>query len=555
MARHVMPIFLSAILFLVAIPASAQTSISGQLEFEAAKKLLSKENFTEASKQFDKLIQAGFSDPEIYKFRGIARFRLGEYSGAAQDLEKARRNDEDAQVNGMLGICRYLSQEFEAAKYFLKKAIDGGFNEPKGHLYLGYLYLDAFQYKEALHHLNEATNKGESEAKLFELRGIAAFYCQEFELSIKDLGRFLETEIGSLPDFEVLGMAYAEMDKPLNAFPFLTKADSLGSNNKKVYFHLGNSLCSKKMYMQAIEAYSKSIALKNNDPVVYMNRGNAKINTGLSKESIIDFDKAISLSPDKSIGYRSRAAAHMKLENWAGVITDITIANALGDVQSEDGALLAMAKFNIKNFQGALDDITMALSKGNQFYVVEGNKHSLYLLKGKCLLALKRHEEAVAAFNQAEKTGEGDVELNIQRARAWVGLNNYESALQDLAVAQQSSPKNATVFYNSAVIKEEMGDFGAAIVDYGNAIKLNPKDALAYFGRANCKARKGEMTDAITDMDEAVKLDDKNATYYKVRANFYYQMKIKDKACFDWRKAVEFGDEKARFFIDQYCNK
>ena len=99
---------------------TAQTTNTIQPEYEAAKKNLDKGNFQEASKQFDKLVQAGFPDPDIYKFRGISRFRLGDYEAAMKDLDKVRQNDPDAQVLGLLGICRYHAHDNEAAKYFLK---------------------------------------------------------------------------------------------------------------------------------------------------------------------------------------------------------------------------------------------------------------------------------------------------------------------------------------------------------------------------------------------------------------------------------------------------
>ena len=274
----------------------------------------------------------------------------------------------------------------------------------------------------------------------------------------------------------------------------------------------------------------------------------------LAKESIADFDYLIKISPENMPAYRGRVKANVMLKNWPRVVTDLAIVNAMGGAESGDLITLSYAKFGLKNYQGALDDVDKYLAKGNSIYVWNGEKHSAYLQRAKCLVALKRFDDAMSSLVQAS-ADDNSVDFYTERARALVGLGKFEEAITDLEKVQKSNPKNADVFYNSAVIKEEIGDFGAAILDFTKAITLNPKDATALYGRANSKARKGDVEMAILDLDKAIDLDGKNAAYYKARANYYYQMKNKDKACFDWRKAVEFGDEKARFSIDQYCNK
>jgi len=229
-------------------------------------------------------------------------------------------------------------------------------------------------------------------------------------------------------------------------------------------------------------------------------------------------------------------------------------SNALGSIETTDWGVLSEAKYALKNYQGALDEVNNALAKGVTHYSINEEKYSFDWQKGRCLVAMKKFDLALQSLNQVQEN-ESTALLFLERAHAYVGLSQFEKAIDELEEAQIKYPKNSTVFYNSAVIKEEVGDFGAAVLDYNKAIAINPTDATAYYGRANSKARKGDTMEAIKDLDKAIDLDNTNATYYKVRANFHYQTKNKDKACFDWRKAVEFGDQKARFSIDQYCNK
>ena len=533
----------------------AQVTNSAQLDYEAAIKVLRDGAYKEALDKLNQLERAGFKDKGFYRYRGEAKFELEDFQGAAEDLDKVRLTSDDPKVFGMLGICKYQQHEWEAAKYFLLKAIPNGFKHSKGHLYLGYLYYEGYEHPQCVEQLNAAEKGGEKEIKLFQYRGVAAYHAGDKQLAISDLTKVVKARKAELKTYEVLGLAYATDDKRTFALPFLNKADSMKSMDSKVYFELGMCLDADKKFDRAIDAYSRAIELNYPGTAVYTARGKSKISAGKVKESLVDFDQVVKMKPERADGYRDRVEASVRLNDWAKVVTDLVLTQALGSPSTDDYALLAVAKFNLKNFQGALEDVNNAIIKGAENYSVNGKKHSIYFLQGQCLVANKQFEAAAAALEKAEAQGEHTDDMYLERARAYVGMRKYEKAINDLEMAQKNNSKDANLFYNSAVIKEEIGDVGAAVLDYTQAIKLNPKDALAYYGRGNGKAKKGNLSEALADLDEAISLDGTNAAFFKSRGNVYYQLKNKDKACFDWRKAVEYGDEKARFSIDQYCKK
>ncbi len=542
---------------LFSVGSFAQVANSGQLEFESAAQLVNKGAYAEALQQLDRLVLSGFDDDKLYKYRGVAKFNLQDFRGAAEDLDKARQKlEKDGEVLGLVGICKYRFQEWEAAKYFLINSISSGYKNSKAHLYLGYLHFEDRQYKDAIEQLSLAEKAGETEIKLFESRGIASYHEGDYQPAITDLEVSINaTKKASRHVSEILGLAYGRKGNYDKALPHLTRADSLGSENKDVYFQLGNCLKDKGLHTRAIDSYTSAITFGYSAPAVYLNRGDAKVNAGLIRESLADFDFVIKQSPENILAYRSRANANRKLEDWPKVVTDLSIIGAFGDAEATDLVILSLAKYHLKNYQGALEDIDKALEMGIVETKIEGRIYWSAILKGQSLIALKQFEQAVSVLDKLVKTGNNSPDLYLNRARAFVGLHKFENAIADLEKAQLSDPKNADVFFNAAVIKEELGDIGAAILDYNKAIKLNPNDALAFYGRANCKGRTGDHASAVADLDESIKLDAKNPSYYKARGNYFYQMKNKDKACFDWRKAVEFGDEKARFSIEQYCNK
>ncbi len=543
------------VLQLLTLTNYAQSGNSSLLDFENAKRILRAGEYPEALEIFNRLVSTGFDDSTLFKFRGISRYHLQDYTGAIEDLDRLRSESAtEPEVLGLLGICKYKIHEWQAAKYFLEQARTAGYRNSKASLYLGYLYLEAHQYAEALAELNSAAEAGEKKSKLYESRGIAAFYSGQIDLAISDLEKTYP-ERKTLQICEVLGLSYASKNQYQESLHYLLEADSMKSKYGRVYFEMGNGLLEMQSLDKAIESYTTAITLHYSEVNVYESRGNVYLALGKFDLAINDFQEVINRKPDNATGYLLRANAYFHKNDWAKVITDLSLANALGgQLDANAWAWLIVAKMNLKNPEGALVDVNSARKLGFSRYEIDGKINSFSSLEGVCLVSLKRYDDAIMVFNQAEKSEGNMLDLHLQRARAFVGLGRYEEAIADLEKAQKLDPTNPHVFYNSAVIKEQIENYGAAVLDYNRAIQLAPGDAAAYYGRAYSKSMKGEAGGAIADLDKAISLNGADAAFYKLRANLYYQMKNKDKACFDWRKAVEFGDEKARFSIEKYCN-
>jgi tetratricopeptide (TPR) repeat protein len=59
-------------------------------------------------------------------------------------------------------------------------------------------------------------------------------------------------------------------------------------------------------------------------------------------------------------------------------------------------------------------------------------------------------------------------------------------------MAIEITPNDADVYYNRAILKQDLGDTEGAMKDYDKAIEVNPDYANAYYNRAICYRKLAE---------------------------------------------------------------
>ncbi|AFY93754.1 tetratricopeptide repeat protein [Chamaesiphon minutus] len=96
-------------------------------------------------------------------------------------------------------------------------------------------------------------------------------------------------------------------------------------------------------------------------------------------------------------------------------------------------------------------------------------------------------------------------------------------SIEDYNRAIQSSPGDATLFYNRGILRHQDGNDIGALADYNLAIALDPRLAEAYAARAAIYIHLDRFTDAIADCDRAISLQECSANEqlqfaYHVRA-------------------------------------
>jgi tetratricopeptide (TPR) repeat protein len=125
---------------------------------------------------------------------------------------------------------------------------------------------------------------------------------------------------------------------------------------------------------------------------------------------------------------------------------------------------------------------------------------------------------------------------------------DYKGAVADFNRTIQLDPKNAVVYYNLALLKEDkLNDPQGGLADYNRAISIDPKYYFAYNNRGLLKKNKlNDYQGALSDFNQAISIDPKDCFAYNNRGNLRHD-KLNDPqgALADFNRAIQIAPNNA----------
>ena len=223
---------------------------------------------SKAIEYFDVLIGMDPNEPLLYGFRGFLLGSIGNKDRANADFEKAL---EFGPQNSIVYFYRGLYfclivKDYKAAISDFKEAVRLDSNNSIALWGLGFSYVYLKSYKEAIENLNSAIELKPMMGVAYSTRGYAYEEMKEYDQALKDYSKAIEL------------------------IPERSKGSDLAYRGRAsiLYFH-------KKMYKEAIEAYTKLLNLYPNDDLSYWCRGTANFIVGDETRGINDYKKACEL--------------------------------------------------------------------------------------------------------------------------------------------------------------------------------------------------------------------------------------------------------------------
>ncbi|SFD32450.1 tetratricopeptide repeat protein [Paracidovorax konjaci] len=180
---------------------------------------------------------------------------------------------------------------------------------------------------------------------------------------------------------------------------------------------------------------------------------------------------------------------------------------------------------------------------------------------GVALQQQKKHAEAIAAFDEAQKQGFDELQLyyhrgesefalglypqafehfsqglrlelpsvnaaemdrirqamRLRRAESAIGANRFDDAIGGFTELLAASPNNPRLLLGLGMAHVGKGDTKAALALFDTMIARTP-NAAAYYGRAMAYRGANQFAASLKDLDEAIRLDPRNPQYAQMRA-------------------------------------
>ena len=131
---------------------------------------------------------------------------------------------------------------------------------------------------------------------------------------------------------------------------------------------------------------------------------------------------------------------------------------------------------------------------------------SVFVNSGIANLEQGNYVDAALDFEQAiEVDPESAVYYGI-RATAYLGLEEYQWAVEDLDRAIRIDPQEPTYYSSRAIAYAFLGDHEKAVVDWTRAIRLDTHNANLYDGRGVSHVFLDEYGKAIQDFEKVLEL-------------------------------------------------
>ncbi len=166
--------------------------------------------------------------------------------------------------------------------------------------------------------------------------------------------------------------------------------------------------------------------------------------------------------------------------------------------------------------------------------------------RGETLLALKRYDDALNAYNRA-------LTIRPEYAEAWQGqgdalleLEEYEEALEAYDKAIQIQPDYLEAWNGRGQALDRLERYEEAIASFDSTLNLRPDNLDAWNGRGNAQLKSQQYSAAIASFDKVIELQPDSALTWKRRGWALHNLRRYEEAVESYDKAIEFKPDAAQ---------
>lgn len=229
-----------------------------------------------------------------------------------------------------------------------------------------------------------------------------------------------------------------------------------------------------------------------------------------------------------------------KSQKYSDAVSQYTRAIELAPQKVDYYTLRAEAYEKMGNIALALEDINKA--------IVFKDNNDLRVEAGRLAFMLKDYDKANANLDVVLNKKSENVTAYEYKVRTLIAQQNFNSA-QEYCEKALINKENATNFFLSAIILENLGNLESAEWSYKKAISKDKKFEDAYIALADLQIRLDKAAPAMELCETLMKINPNNTEAYRVRSKIYIKHLDFPSAINDISKAIIMKPEDEQLFF------
>jgi tetratricopeptide (TPR) repeat protein len=309
------------ILIFLSLAAFSQLNIKHYLG--AGRYAIFKKDYTEAIYRFSRIIEVKPNYAEAYFLRGIAKYSLGDYMGAREDLTQAIQiNPFYATAYHYRGLTKEQLNDFHDAIADFEQALQMDPTEPMVYVHRGLTYLMNDKFEMARNDFNEALRLDANMPEAYMNRAITHLELNDTAQAISDLNRSIKLNPFNSESFRRRGLVSYLTKNYEQAITDYNQALRLDKQNSLIVYQRALAHYKNGNYQAALDDYNTVITLDSDNALALYNRALLKSEIGEYGSAIEDYNEVTELNPDNVLVYYNRAGVKIEIEDYAGALKD-----------------------------------------------------------------------------------------------------------------------------------------------------------------------------------------------------------------------------------------
>lgn len=293
----------------------------------SGRQLLIDGKYSQAMENFTILSRLDSTCYEAYFLRGIAKYNLGDFSGALTDFDRCIHfNPLHTLAYHYRGIAYSQLGNFDMALKDIQEAIDLRPNYYNLYLSRGITYFLSRQFDRAVLDFNRYIRRVPDDGEVYIDRGACFAFMGDTTKAMSDFNKAISLNPSEPDGYLRRSGLYAMQGLHDDALNDLNTAIKLDTTNTFAYFNRAILEYEKKKFADALKDLNRVLEDEPGNALTLYNRALILSTLGDYADALDDYDRVLNINPGNVLAYYNRAALFTQMGRYRDAQSDYTKA-------------------------------------------------------------------------------------------------------------------------------------------------------------------------------------------------------------------------------------